>query len=196
MILSDGQILAALAEGRIILDPALSHSELDVALTTSALDLRLGSELHFYRPLSDVLPSAATREGVAIDPTVRGVIPDLVNKWGRSLSILDGFYDIKPGELVLGATLETVTLPESGRLAARVEGKSTPSRLGFVVHMTAPTIHCGFDGKIVLEMFNFGQYPIRLTHQMRVCQLIFEELGEEPNRPQQTQYRGQTGPRS
>lgn len=74
-----------------------------------------------------------------------------------------------------------------------MEGKSTLARLGFVVHMTAPTIHCGFRGSIVLEIYNFGMYPIRLTPGMRVCQLIFERLGEVPLQGQESQYQGQGG---
>jgi deoxycytidine triphosphate deaminase len=45
-------------------------------------------------------------------------------------------------------------------------------------------------------MYNFGLYPIRLADRMRVCQMVFEKLGEEPLREQTSQYRGQTGPRN
>lgn len=62
--------------------------------------------------------------------------------------------------------------------------------------MTAPTIHCGFRGSIVLEMYNLGDYPIRLTPGMRICQLIFERLGAEPVQGQATQYQNQGGPSS
>jgi deoxycytidine triphosphate deaminase len=59
--------------------------------------------------------------------------------------------------------------------------------------MTAPTIHSGFAGKVVLEMYNFGPYPILLKNKMRICQLIFEVLGEGPDLVQKTQYQGQVG---
>ena len=192
-VLSDGEIRTAIEEGRLTFEPQLDEEYLEVALTTSALDLRLGSELHFYKSLEEVAPKGLA-DAAVIDPSKPGVIPDLIQKWGRKHSIADSYYDLPSGEFVLGTTFESITLPEEGRVAARVEGKSTLARLGFVAHMTAPTIHSGFDGKIILEMYNFGPYPIRLADKMRVCQLIFEELGELPVAAQATQYQGQTGP--
>lgn len=192
MILSDGDIRAAIAEGRIGIDPPLDDAHLTVALTTSALDLRLGNELQFYKPLDEVSPRGLADPPV-IDPSKPGVIPDLISKWGRRHEIAGSYYDLPHGEFVLGASLERITLPEQSQLAARVEGKSTLARLGFVVHMTAPTIHCGFRGNIVLEIVNFGPYPIRLKPGMRVCQLIFEAVSSAPLSEQATQYQGQTG---
>jgi dCTP deaminase len=43
-----------------------------------------------------------------------------------------------------------------------------------LVHLTAPTIHCGFNDVIRLELFNHGVVPIRLRKEMRICQLVFE----------------------
>lgn len=192
MIMSDGEIRVAIEEGRIGFDPALSSDQLDDALSTSALDLRLGPELYTYPTLEDV-PSAVA-ESIVMDPTVPGGVSDLVKKWARVKTIQPEGYRLGPHQLVLGATLESITLPASGRIAARVEGKSTLARLGFVAHMTAPTVHCGFEGNIVLEMYNFGPYPIRLTHGMRVCQVIFEELGATPVGAASAQYQNQTGP--
>ena len=58
--------------------------------------------------------------------------------------------------------------------------------------MTAPTIHAGFEGRIVLEMFNFGPYPLRLRpREFAVCQLIFERLGRVPGGQVKTSYKGQ-----
>lgn len=188
MILSDGEIRNALNDGRIVIDP-MEDEYLAVALTTSAIDLRLGTQLQFYRPLDEVIPLGVVGDRV-IDPSRPGVIPDLITKCGR-VETINGHFDLQPKVFTLGATLETITLPVDGGIAARVEGKSTLARLGFVVHMTAPTIHCGFSGNIVLEMYNFGDYPIRLTPGMRVCQLIFENLGQLPTVAQTTQYQGQ-----
>lgn len=195
MVLSDGEIRTAISEGRIIFDPALDSSRLATALATSALDLRLGHELHFYKSTSEAAPQGLANP-VVIDPTTKGVIPDLILKWGLKQDITGSFYDLIPHSLVLGTTEEKISLPREGRIAARVEGKSTLARLGFVVHMTAPTIHAGFVGKIVLEMYNFGPYAIRLTHGMSVCQLIFEELGTPAASELLSQYHEQTGPGS
>jgi hypothetical protein len=39
-----------------------------------------------------------------------------------------------------------------------VDGKSTRSRTGILVHLTAPTIHAGWSGKITLEIANVGPF--------------------------------------
>lgn len=191
MILSDGEIHQAIADGHLVFEPQLDEDYLDEALTTSAIDLRLGFELQIYKPLSEVAPKGLADRPV-IDPSKRGIIPDLIAKWADTISIDGRYYDLEPHRFVLGSTFERVSMPEHGCLAARVEGKSTLARLGFQVHMTAPTIHCGFSGNIVLEMYNLGSYPIRLSPGMRVCQLIFERLGRAPLSAQATQYQGQT----
>jgi dCTP deaminase len=191
VILSDGEIRQAITNGEIVFDPALEEDYLSVALTTSALDLRLGDELHFYKSIEDAAPIGLTE--VVIDPSRPGALPDLITKWALPQSIAGGHYDLLPGQFGLGKTQERIHLPESSRLAARIEGKSKMARLGFVVHMTAPTIHCGFRGNIVLEINNFGPYPIRLTAGMQVCQLIFERVGQEPILGQTTQFQDQTG---
>jgi dCTP deaminase len=60
------------------------------------------------------------------------------------------------------------------------------------VHITAPTIHAGFEGRIVLEMYNFGPYPLRLrAKELAICQLIFERLGKIPKGQVKTSYKGQ-----
>jgi dCTP deaminase len=187
VILSDGEIRQAIADGHIVFTPALDEDYLSEALTTSALDLRLGDELQYYAPIAEVAPIGLA-DAVVIDPTTPRVIPDLIAKWGKRRSIADSFYDLPSHEFVLGTTLERVELPETACIAARVEGKSTLARLGFVVHMTAPTIHCGYRGVITLEILNFGPYPLRLKPGARICQLIFERVGETPLLGQATQY--------
>lgn len=108
----------------------------------------------------------------------------------------DGGFALKPNQFVLGNTVERVKLPIlEGQpcLAARVEGKSSFARCGLIVHFTAPTIHAGFEGTITLEMMNLGVYPIMLYPQMRICQLIVEEVVGLPL-PNQSQFQGQRRP--
>lgn len=94
--------------------------------------------------------------------------------------------------LVLGWTAEYVNLPVDSRLAARVEGKSSLVRLGLGVHITAPTIHAGFEGQIRLEIVNHGPLPITLKPGMRICQLIFEQTLGTPERGYKGRFTGQT----
>jgi len=92
--------------------------------------------------------------------------------------------------LILGRTIERVALPIEGRLAARIEGRSSYARTGLVVHFTAPTIHAGFAGTITLEMINLGPISLTLTPGMRLCQLIVETV-DGPIENGESQFRGQ-----
>ena len=77
--------------------------------------------------------------------------------------------------LIIGKTLESVKLPL--HLAARIEGKSSLARLGLSVHITAPTVLAGFNGRLYLEMNNVGPFAIQLKAGMNIAQLILEHVG-------------------
>ena len=111
---------------------------------------------------------------------------DLAEKF----SLPDDGHPLHPREFVLGYTRQLIYLPNSSRIAARVEGKSSLARLGVGVHVTAPTIHAGFGLNqknpempgmpIQLEIFNLGGFIVHLTLGMPICQLILEEVREVP----------------
>ncbi|HEX9587843.1 MAG TPA: hypothetical protein VGA15_08865 [Bradyrhizobium sp.] len=82
-------------------------------------------------------------------------------------------------------------MPTDARLAARVEGKSSLARLGIAVHLTAPTIHAGFKGRVRLEIVNHGPLPIVLKSGMRICQFIFEMTHGTPEAGYKGQFLGQ-----
>lgn len=117
------------------------------------------------------LPSLET----AIDPGHRNFVAEAILSKGTNAKVIpiEG-YLLDPKKFVLGWTREKIIMPTHTRLAARVEGKSSLARLGFGIHVTAPTIHSGYDRPIRLEIINHGYLPIRLRAGMRICQLIFE----------------------
>jgi dCTP deaminase len=50
-------------------------------------------------------------------------------------------------------------------------------------HVTAPTIHAGFAGKITLEIKNFGPFHLEVVpNESRLCQLVFERVTDVPRR--------------
>jgi dCTP deaminase len=107
----------------------------------------------------------------------------------------DGIVVIPPKKLVLVRTLEHVRLPIQGKLAARVEGRSKQARLGMTIHLTAPTIHAGFGGKIVLEIINHGPFHLEVVpNETKLCQLIFERVGAVPRLPGSVTFSEQTTP--
>lgn len=96
---------------------------------------------------------------------------------------------------MLAITRERVHLTRNSKLAARVEGRGSLARLGLVVHLTAPTIHSGWNGKITLEMINFSPFHLKLIPgRTPVCQLIVEMLESEPLRDITTIFQGQINP--
>ena len=103
-------------------------------------------------------------------------------------------YEERPMH-VLGITRERVHLKAGSLLAGRVEGRSSMARYGLTVHLTAPTIHAGFNGQITLEMINYGPFTLKLVpSSTRICQLVFERLESPPLREIRTAFQGQTQP--
>lgn len=105
-------------------------------------------------------------------------------------------YVLKPGEFVLGHTVETVRLPNN--LAGRVEGRSSWGRRGIMVHLTAGFIDPGFHGQITLEILNVSKLPVFLPYGERICQLSLYRMTSSSARPyghpsRGGSYNGQTG---
>ncbi|MBF4589169.1 dCTP deaminase [Curtobacterium sp. MMLR14_010] len=177
MLLSDRDITAQLAAGRIGLDP---H---DASLVQpSSIDVRLDK----YFRLFD------NHKYPHIDPAVDQ--PDLTRLVETDP---DEAFVLHPGEFVLGSTYEVVTLPDD--IAARLEGKSSLGRLGLLTHSTAGFIDPGFSGHVTLELSNVATLPIKLWPGMKIGQLCFFQLSSPADKPYgsaeyQSRYQGQRGP--
>lgn len=186
MILTDREILISLDRRLITIEPRPE----EVAFTSSAVDLTLDPLIWLVREPTPALENV-------IDPRAEGFDAEQIM---RELSTEEAIgtrtgFPLIPRKLALAWTREYIEMRTETRLAARVEGKSSLSRLGLVVHMTAPTIHAGFEGRIRLEMMNHGAVPIRLWPGMRICQLIFETTLGTAERGYKGQFSGQTAQR-
>lgn len=177
MILTDREIEIALAQKHIIVDPI---PDLKEALSSTSLDLTL----------SDRFAEWQSRPGMPIRPGAPGY--NYASTSAIRTDYTQKSFELKSRHFVLAWTAEYVELPLHSRIAARVEGKSSLARLGVSVHVTAPTIHSGFDGNIQLEMFNFGALDIILDQGMKVCQLIFEYTAGTPLKGYSGIFSGQT----
>lgn len=191
MILSDGEIQEAIHSGEIIIKPTPTEKQ----FTTSALDLFLGDEIRELKTPEELQkdePPGVHRPLIVNLAEVNAGA--LIHKYGKPVrKEEDGSFIFNPGKFVLGITKEWIELPRESKIAARVEGRSTLARLGLIVHLTAPTIHAGFKGQIVLEMCNLGPYQLKLIpERLAICQLIFERLGKSPLGDVKTKYQGQT----
>ncbi|OJX64135.1 MAG: dCTP deaminase [Micrococcales bacterium 73-13] len=177
MLLSDRDIRAELAAGRIGLEP------LDLGMVQpSSVDVRLDRwfrlfDNHKYAHIDPAQEQAELTRLVEVDP--------------------DEAFVLHPGEFVLGSTYEQVSLPDD--LAARLEGKSSLGRLGLMTHSTAGFIDPGFSGHVTLELANVATLPVKLWPGMKIGQLCFFRTSSPVESPYGTgaygnRYQGQRGP--
>ncbi len=81
----------------------------------------------------------------------------------------------------------------------RLEGKSSLGRLGLLTHSTAGFIDPGFTGHITLELSNVANLPITLWPGMKIGQLCLLRLTSPAEHPYGSaqvgsKYQGQRGP--
>jgi dCTP deaminase len=193
MILSDREILAALAREAIRITPFPGPGQ----FSSTALDLALSPELRRWKEL----PSG---DELRLRPGLLSFnITQILEDYTEKIAIPSEGFALLPGQFVLGWTLEKIQLPYRSRIAARVEGKSSLARLGLGVHVTAPTIHAGFGvnpedetyegSELQLEIWNVGKFPIVLDPGIAICQLIFEAVDGTPEKGYQGRF-GVQGP--
>lgn len=181
MILSDRDIKAAIASGRVKIES--SHPELMQHIHASSMDLRLGNVFKIYEHAKHAL----------LDPKD----PKTFASAMRIVTITDGDpFIVQPGEFILGVTQEKITVPDD--LVVRVEGRSSIGRMGIIVHSTAGFVDPGFSGTITLEISNLNRMPIALYPGMRICQIAFEMMTSKAETPYDkkpfSKYQGQMLP--
>ncbi len=177
MLLSDRDIQAEIAAGRVQLEP------FDTGMVQpSSVDVRLD---RYFRVFEN-------HRYPHIDPAqeqpelTRMVEPDG-----------DEPFILHPGEFALASTYEIVTLPDD--VAGRLEGKSSLGRLGLLTHSTAGFIDPGFSGHVTLELSNVATLPIKLWPGMKIGQLCLIRLSSPAEHPYGSakygsRYQGQRGP--
>ena len=149
MILCDTEIRALCEEGLV--------SPYDPALVNPAsLDVRLGLELM-----------------VEVEE-----YPDLIPIDIAGHTQANPFW-LRPGEFVLGCTLETFFLPSD--VAAQFALKSTRARQG-IEHLMAGYCDPGWSGsKLTLELQNARKlHPVALWPEMKIGQLVFHRMSSVP----------------
>jgi dCTP deaminase len=154
VVLSDRDIRAEIAAGRIVIDPFLPD-----AVQPSSVDLHLDRRFRVFR--NSRYPYIDVR-------TDQPELTELVEIGG------DDPFILHPGEFVLGSTFERVELPND--LVARLEGKSSLGRLGLLIHSTAGYVDPGWEGNLTLELSNVANLPITLYDGMKIGQISFQRL--------------------
>ena len=177
MLLSDRDLRAEIAAGRLGIDPFE-----DSLVQPSSVDVRLDNLFRVFNNTRYTHIDPALQQ----DDLTTEVEPDG-----------DEPFVLHPGEFVLGSTYETVSLPDD--IAARLEGKSSLGRLGLLTHSTAGFIDPGFTGHITLELSNVANLPIMLWPGMKIGQLCLFRLSSAAEFPYGSaqygsRYQGQRGP--
>lgn len=177
MLLSDRDIRAEIAAGRVRLEPY------DAAMVQpSSVDVRMD---RFFRVFEN-------HKYPHIDPAEEQ--PDLT----RLVEAAAGEpFVLHPGEFVLASTYEVLSLPDD--IAARLEGKSSLGRLGLLTHSTAGWIDPGFSGHVTLELSNVATLPIKLWPGMKIGQMCLFRLTSAAEHPYGSpvygsRYQDQRGP--
>ena len=179
MILTDREIKIALEKKQITIDPLPDEA---TSYQSTAVDLTLSPIVRIFK---EGVP------GIHFDPGSEGYDYKAVIDMVTTREVLTGPFTLFPQTLLLAWTKETISIPNNSRLAARVEGRSSLSRLGVSIHLTAPTIHAGFSGPLQLEVVNHGLTSVILRPEMRICQLIFEMTFGTPAKGYSGQFLGQ-----
>jgi len=154
MILSGEQIREYIRQGRILIEPFDER-----LIGPSQVDLRLGSKFRIFRAMN------------LVDPSDRNSIEkntELVDSKGKP-------FVIRPGQLILGITLEKVAVPND--LVASIEGRSSIARMGVFIHISSGHVNPGSGSRgpipVTLEILNMNPAPVKLYPGMRICQLLF-----------------------
>ena len=150
MILAKPEILKQIESGRVKIEP---YDE--SAIGPASIDLTLSREIRVF------------------DGNHHITHGDIDYKTLTKIVDISGGYLLEPGELVLGITLETLTLPDD--LCAWLNSRSRFARIGLMSHIAAPFLAPGISNKQILEIFNAGRNKIRLTPGMRICHVVLEE---------------------
>lgn len=184
MRLCDNDIEQHLAEGKIVITPQPSQS----MISGVSVDICLGHEFRVFQehtaPFIDL--SGPKTE---MQDAMNSVMSD-------EIYVADGdAFFLHPGELALGVTYESVTLPDN--IVGWLDGRSSLARLGLMVHVTAHRIDPGWSGQIVLEFYNSGKLPLALRPKMKIAALNFETMSGSAARPYNkrvdSKYKGQMG---
>ena len=160
--------------GDLIISPEPEETQ----YSTSALDLRVGHKFWKFKDIPEGFE-------YTVDYDLLRKTPESYKKIMEHIESVqcenDGAMILRQNGFLLMETYEKIRLPLDGQLAARVEGRSSLARLGISVHMTAPTVHCGFSGPVYLELKNEGPFHLKIwPGKTRICQMVFERVSSRP----------------
>ena len=102
------------------------------------------------------------------------------------------YYLMPPHSYALGVTVETFRMPRD--VTGIAMGKSTYARAGLLVNTTP--LEAGWTGRLVVELANLADLPLRVYVNEGIGQVVFLESDEDCDVSYQDRggkYQGQTG---
>jgi len=102
------------------------------------------------------------------------------------------FYLLPPHHYGLGVTVETFKMPRN--VTGVALGKSTYARAGLLVNTTP--LEAGWTGRLVVEIANLANLPLRVYVNEGIGQILFFESDEDCDvsySDRGGKYQGQTG---
>jgi len=166
--LSDQDILAAMNQGRIVIDPIPS----DDCFGSFSVDVRLSNVFQTFRHVK--MPYLDLSDQESLYSVSEACMEPLV------IGANEQFF-LHPGEFALGMTQERIGIADD--LVGWLDGRSSLARVGLMVHITAHSIDPGWDGHITFEFFNAGRLPLALNPGLRIGAISFETLSSRTTRP-------------
>lgn len=143
----------------------------DSSIQSASVDLRLGSQFAILKYWEDM---------------------DILNFNSNPhyLKVEANEFVVPAKSFVLGTTKEALKLPAN--ITAFLEGRSSIGRMGLFIQ-NAGWVAPGFQGQIVLELFNANTMPIRLKANHRICQIVLCQMDQPPQSIYKGKYQNQRG---
>jgi len=166
MILSDCDIVDAMNHGELDIAPFRSEQ-----LQAASYDITLGPDFLIPSATGAIYGEQLTTRKHTIDASLG--------------------YILDPGQFLLGETVERVRLGFG--IGAQVMGRSSWSRRGRAITITAGWVDPGWNGILTLELHNCGPAPILLVPGVAIGQLVFMACLNDTTRPYRGRYAGAGG---
>lgn len=190
MYLSDTELKEALDEKRLIVDPyppGIDPTSIDLHLDaveeakiwnmeTFGKEERMRGNQRAELRIGQYNFSDFSSRFLRSPPEYDDTSEDLVQRRGNQICL-------RPHGFVLWQTQEFVgTDPENAELMCFIDGKSTRARAGILVHLTAPTVHATWGGKLTLEIVNLGPFDLVLQQGDVIAQLTVAQITSPPKK--------------
>ena len=171
MSISRAELTRRIIGAERLVSPILDFDERTGQIGNGSVDVRLGHQFIVFNKATGFQ---------SIDPTNRRVLEEQLRKHHQSILRIGygGQLYLHPGDFVIARTFEYMNMPRDW--IAYVVGRSSWGRLGVVI-ATATLINPDFKGTITLEITNLGEVNVSLIPLMRIAQLTFHSVAEEPH---------------